>query len=70
MQGRNTPQVRTKNKKTLCGYRASYQGKRALALMSKDKDGKLKCQDYIFLDDLNFELRTGPCLMLEKFISD
>ena len=70
MQGRNTPQVRTKNKKTLCGYRALYQGKRALALMNQNKDGKMICLDYIFLEDLNFELSSGPCLKLEKFIVD
>lgn len=70
MQERNTPQVRTKTKKTLCGYRATYHGKKALAIMNHDRDGKLKCLDYIFVDDLNYELGSGPCLMLEKYISD
>ena len=65
---RNAMQMRTRKKKSLIGYRATYHGKRALALMNEDKDGKLKCLDYIFLDDLNNDLKSGPCLILEQFI--
>ena len=56
--------------KTLLGYRATYHGKKALAIMNTGQHGELICKDYIFLDDLFGELNSGPSIVLEKYIKE